>query len=150
MNVSDMQSALASHAKTLGVFDRVNKHEPKNAPGNGLSCSIWFDSIGPAQGRSGLNATTGRVVWNVRVYSNAFSEPLDEIDPGVVHAVDLLMAAYSGDFELGGVVCNIDLLGAYGVPLGARAGYVTIDKTVFRAVTLVVPLIANDIWAQVN
>ena len=38
---------LASHAMTLGVFDRVNTHEPKNAPGRGITCAIWVERIDP-------------------------------------------------------------------------------------------------------
>ncbi len=148
LNTKNLVNALASHAMTLGRFERVNGHEPKNAPGSGLSCAIWLQYIGPARGQSGLKATTGRVVASVRVYSNMLAEPQDAIDPEVGDAVDALMAAYSNDFELGGLIRNVDLLGATGVPLQAEAGYISIDKQMFRVMTIQVPMIINDIWEQ--
>lgn len=149
MNVTGLLSALTSHASALGIFDRVNKHEPKSAPGNGISCSIWCESISPATNQSGLASTSGRIVFFARVMTAAFQEPQDGIDPAVMKAVDLLMTAYSADFELGGLIRNVDLLGASGIPLGARAGYLTQDSKVYRVMTITIPLIQNDCWDQV-
>lgn len=148
MNVTGILDALTSHAATLGVFSRINKHEPKNAPGNSLSYSVWCDQIFPVAAASGLRATTARIVFNGRVMTSMLSEPQDEIDPGVMRAVDLLMTNYSGDFDLGGLVRNVDLLGAHGTPLSARAGYLTQDQKVYRTMVLTIPLIVNDAWEQ--
>src|SRR3982751_2445852 len=107
LNLATLVDAVASHAAASGQFERVNQHEPKNAPGNGLTAAIWVDKIGPAQGRSGLTATTGLLTLDVRVYTSMLAEPQDAIDPNLLGAVDALLAAYSGDFELGGQVCNV-------------------------------------------
>ena len=140
---------LASHAMTTGYFDRVNQHEPKSKPGRGLTCAIWIDRIEPARGRSGLASTTARVVFNVRVYTNMLQNPQDAIDPNVMVAVDALMEAYSGDFELGGDAAFIDLLGAtQGHELYAQSGYINIDNMTFRVMTMTVPVIVNDAWTQ--
>jgi hypothetical protein len=50
------------------------------------------------------------------------TDPEDAIDPELLAAVDALMSAYSGDFQLGGLITQVDLLGAYGKPLGAERG----------------------------
>jgi hypothetical protein len=141
--------AVASHAMASGWFDRVNQYEPKSAPGNGLVASVWVASIGPQSGASGMFKTTVRFTVNVRVYTSMLAEPADMIDPQLMEAVDALLAAYSRDFALDGLVRNIDLLGMGGPPLGAEAGYVEIEKRLFRIMTITVPMILNDQWEQV-
>lgn len=148
-NAGTLVDAAVSHAQALGVFERVNAHEPKNAPGNGLSAAVWAQSLWPVPRGSGLASTTARLVLNVRIYSNMVAEPQDMIDPNVISAVDLLMNAYSGDFELGGNVRNVDLLGQAGVPLSAEAGYLNQDGRIYRVMTITLPLIINDVWSQV-
>ncbi len=139
---------IEDHAAASGWFDRVNRHEPKNAPGYGLTAAIWVDRIEPVPARSGLAATSGRLVVNVRIYSSMLAEPQDAIDPHVTAAVNVLMVAYSGDFTLGGLVEKVDLLGAHGVPLSAQAGYLNQDNKVYRVMTITVPLALNDLWSQ--
>ena len=140
--------AVQTHAMTLGQFERVNTHEPKNAPGNDLSCAIWIDRIRPATG-SGLAATSALVVFNLRIYSNMLQEPQDAIDPNITLAVDALINAYSGDFTLGGTIRMVDLLGMSGIPLESQAGYLDVDGKMYRIVTVTLPLVVNDAWAQV-
>jgi hypothetical protein len=139
---------VVSHALAAGYFERVNGHEPKTAPGHGLHAAVWVDSVKPASGQSGLIATTALFVVNVRIYQNMIAEPQDMIDPRVMAAVDALMTAYSGDFELGGTVRNIDLMGMAGTPMAAQAGYIQQDGKVYRAVTITLPLVINDVWSQ--
>lgn len=145
----DLIDRLASHAMTTGIFDRVNQHEPKSKPGRGLTCAIWVDRIEPAARRSGLAATSARVVFNVRVYTNMLQNPQDAIDPAVMDAVDLLMANYSGDFSLGSADRWIDLLGVtQGHPLFAQSGYINIDNMTYRVMTITAPVIVEDAWTQ--
>lgn len=139
--------ALVSHAATTGLFDRVNTHEPKSAPGNGLTAAVWFQTLEPAP--SGLASTSVRLTMILRIYSSMLAEPQDYIDPELVAAVDTLLAAYSADFTLDGMIRNVDLLGAGGTPLRAQAGYLTIDRTMQRVVDITIPLVINDAWTQV-
>lgn len=150
INSYDLVSRLASHAASLGYFDRVNTHEPKNGPGRGMTASMWIDRMGPAIGfGSGLNSTTARVVFNVRLYSSMLQEPQDEVDPNLLEACDALMAAYSSDFDLGGSIRMVDLLGSStGHTLEMQSGYINIDNRVFRVLTISVPCIVNDAWSQ--
>jgi hypothetical protein len=142
------QDVIVSHAKKLGVFDRVNAHEPKSAPGRGLSCAIWAASIDPVQ-TSGLASTSVRVVYSIRVYVNMTREPQDAIDRDVLAAVAKLMAAYSADFTLDDEAREIDLLGSYGIALSAQAGYLNQDNRLFRVMTISLPIIFNDVFEQV-
>jgi len=145
----DLVDRLTSHAQRLGVFDRVNSHEPKNKPGRGLTCALWIDRIEPARGRSGLTATDARVVFNVRIYTNMLQQPQDAIDPNVMFAVDRLMEAYTGDFDLGSESRFIDCLGmTQGHPLFSQSGYINIDNMVYRVMTMTVPVIVQNAWPQ--
>ncbi len=146
MDIEGLFAAAESHILALGRFDRVGRHEPKNAPGSGLTASIIGSSIGP--GPSGLATTSARVEFTVRIYSNMTQEPQDGIDVALLSATDVLLNAYSGDFQLGAAVMAVDLLGAYGEPLGAQSGYVTVDQTMFRIMDITLPMVIEDAWTQ--
>jgi len=141
-------AAVESHALALGHFDRVNRHEPKSAPGNGVSAAIWVQNLRPVAAGSGLQSTSARLEVSIRVYVNMLADPQDEIDTRILAATDALMAAYSGDFELGGLIRNVDLLGAHGDPLQADAGYLEQDNRLYRVVVITLPLLINDLYAQ--
>lgn len=140
--------AIESHALASGLFDSVNTHEPKSAPGGEVHCAIYVARLGPLPAGSGLRQTTGVVTIMARIYVPMIQEPQDKIDPGIVVATDTLMADFSGDFTLGGNARNIDLMGQSGESLSARAGYIQIDQTVFRSMDITIPIIVNDVWTQ--
>jgi hypothetical protein len=141
-------AALSSHGLASGLFERVNGHEPKNSPGNGLSLAIWTSRILPAVESSGLNSVTGRLVFNNQAMYSKTAEPADGMERLLLSAVDALIRTYSGDFELGGLVRNVDILGQHGEALGARFGYVTIDSKLYRHGTITLSLVVNDLWAE--
>lgn len=141
-----IRDVLVSHAMSLGVFDRVGAHEPKNAPGHGLTCAFLLERVDSA--RSGLASTSARLVFSARIYSSAFQEPMDDIDAYLVDAVDALFAAYIGDFELGSNARNIDIFGSHGISLFAQAGYADQDGRLYRIVTINIPVIVNDCWDE--
>lgn len=149
LNSQTLVAATADHASTLGMFERVNTHEPKNAPGPGLTAAVWVQSILPTARQSGLATTSARVEMNLRIETNMLAEPQDMIDPRIMAATDALIGAYSGDFDLGGLIAYVDLLGQHGAPLGAAAGYLDHDRKLYRVMTVTVPLIINDVWNQV-
>jgi hypothetical protein len=144
--VSDLVAQCESHLMRSGLFDRVNWHEPKSSPGVGVTAATWFTATTPV--RSGLVSTTVRVELLVRMYMPMLREPMDDIDPAMMRALDVLMRQYSGDFTLGGEVRNVDLLGEHGTPLQARSGYLRVDSTLYRVVDITLPLIVNDLWEQ--
>jgi hypothetical protein len=144
--------AVESHALASGLFDSVNTSEPKSAPGSGLSCAIWLQRIGPLPAGSGLAETSARIELAVRLYTNMLAEPADLIDPTLTAAALALMEDYTGDFLLSNVgavsIRGVDLLGAYGNPLGAEAGYINSDGAIYRVITITVPIAVNDLWTQ--
>jgi len=148
--VNALISAVEAIAMQTGEYRRVNTHEPKSAPGNGLTLAIWVQSVEPIAAASGLASTSGYLVLFARSYGNMLARPEDEIDPRMTSAVTGLIGALSADFTLGGLVRNIDLLGEYGQRLAGQAGYVTIAGSMYRQFTITVPCIVNDMWEQVS
>ncbi|WP_367138851.1 MULTISPECIES: hypothetical protein [Streptomyces] len=149
LNASSILDAIVSHAMSLGYFETVNGHEPQSPPTSGLTAAVWVEQIGPAVGASGLSATSTRLAFCVRLYTSLLQQPADAIDPQLMAALDALLAAYSGDFTLGGTVRQVDLLGAFGDPLSARAGYLIESGAEYRVMTVTLPVIVNDLWDEV-
>lgn len=148
VDLGSLVDAAVSHALTTGLFEKVNGHEPKSAPGSGLTAAVWAQSVSSVLS-SGLATSSGRVELNVRIYTNMLAEPQDAIDPRMIAATSTLLSAYSGDFDLGVTgVRSVDLLGSAGAPLSAQAGYLNQDGRLFRVMTLTLPIIVNDVWDQ--
>jgi len=148
MDIRATTAAIRSHAMTIGQFERVLGHEPKSTPGKGLTLAMFADTIRPVPS-SGLASTSVLMVFQERIYFPMLSKPEDDIDIRIMEAVDALMGEYIQNLTLGGLVRTVDLMGIHGVGLSARAGYVEQDKIVFRAMTITLPVIVNDAWAQV-
>lgn len=142
---------MESHCMKVAYFDRVNLHEPKNAPARGLTAAIWVERLDPISGRSGLATTSVRLEFMIRIYSNMLQEPVDAIDPDILEASSAVMESFTGNFELGDQVNSwIDLLGENGNPLSAQSGYLGIDNKMYRVMTIRVPVILDDVWEQVQ
>jgi hypothetical protein len=146
--VTALFSQVQSHAMRLGLFETVNTHEYKSAPHNGLWCAIWVQNIRPVRS-SGLAATSGVVELRARIGKSFIAKPEDSIDPDILAAASTLIGEYSGAFTLGGAARDVDLLGAEGTALSAQAGYIDIDNRKYRVMEVTVPIVINDLWAQV-
>lgn len=148
LNILGLIDAATSHASASGHFEQVNGHEPINpAPSGGLTAAVWVNDV-TAIRTSGLDSTSALVVLNVRIYTSATAFPLDAIDPAVTAAVDALCTAYVGDFTFDGLIRNVDVRGAHGQPLSARAGYIQQDGALTRVMTIWLPCIVNDLWTE--
>jgi hypothetical protein len=147
--VTSLFDSVVSWAMLTGRFDQVNQHEPTDAPRTNCICSIWIQAVRPIKA-GGLAATTGIVEMNARIYMNFKQHPHDFVDPRITSAAADFMGALSGDFDFGEVanVRMIDLLGAYGPPLQAQAGYIELDRQMFRVMTVNIPVVVNDMFAQ--
>lgn len=149
MDVDGIISALTSMASASGKFDNVQGSEPKNAPGAGVTGAFWFTALDPVQAMSGLASTSIRLVMTLRIYTPSVSEPADAIDPQVISAAGAMFTALSGAFTLGGLVEEIDLLGAYGEPLSGRPGWLPFgDGVKYRTVDILIPIIVTDEYPQ--
>jgi hypothetical protein len=90
-------TAIQSLAEQLSIFQAAPTHDPWNAPGSGLWCSIVLGPVRPVL-TSGLASVSGQVTLIIRVWSSALQKPLDSVDPGVLAATCSLMGALAGGF----------------------------------------------------
>lgn len=150
MGLRAIRDALVSHAKRLGGIDTAAGAEPEEGPSSGQThYAVWYDRISPAPMASGLDATAVRLAYVGRLYVLLGARKLEDAEVRIGTAVDRLMSAYSGDFELGGLIRNIDLEGAHGAPMEVQFGYQRIGDASFRVATFTLPLIVNNVWEQV-
>ncbi|HEX3647270.1 MAG TPA: hypothetical protein VHV49_02525 [Pseudonocardiaceae bacterium] len=141
--------ALVSHAQATAQFDAgVTGYEPLAAPDDGLACAIWPQTVAPPRGASGLAATSALLTFNARLYTPLPEGVPDTLDARMLDAADALFAAYSGDFNLGGLVRQVDLLGAYGPPLSGTAAYQSFSNRTYRVFTISLGLVVDDVWSQ--
>ncbi|TMC47637.1 MAG: hypothetical protein E6J20_19410 [Chloroflexi bacterium] len=140
--------AVASYAGQTGEFERVATHEPKSKPGNGMTCSIWYDEIAPVAGASGLSSVSGLITLMMRPQMPFLTQPADQTDPLIMRAVAALMTLFAGGFTMGGIVRNVDLLGEHSQGLRAKAGYLNQDGTIYRVLDVMLPLIVNDLFPE--
>ena len=147
LNSAAILNKLISHVKRVGVLKSVLSHEPKNAPPFG-SASVFLREMRAIQAGSGLNKTNALVVWNIRLYQNMLKDPQDSIDTGLLDTMDLLLTSFNSDFTLEGAVKAVDILGMSGVGLGAEAGYVEIDRKMYRIIDITLPVLINNVWTQ--
>jgi hypothetical protein len=147
-DIAAILDAITSHAAASGPFESVVTHEPKSATSGGLTGAVWVNQIDPIPQFSGLAESAVRVQFVLRLYDNMIRFPQDDIDPDMVRIVNDLFVAYHGDFTLGGLVTEIDLLGSYGDGLYVRAGYLKQDKTLMRAMSIYLPVIVASAFTQ--
>ncbi len=142
--------ALVDHQHSIGFFrDGITKHEPKNRPADGLTAATFLSDVRPIQARSGLATTSLRIEGTTRIYLNMLADDGDEIDPRAYDAAAALMHSYSIDFTLGGLISNIDLLGAFGEPLRTRPGYLRQSGGIYRVLDTITPCVINDVFEQI-
>ncbi len=141
--------AVVSVFQRTGYFDSVNAYEPKRKPGRGVRAAVWFQSMRGVGAISGLSATTALLVFVGRLYVNMLQDS-DEVDPNLMRAASNVMRELHGnyDFDLHPLVRNVDLLGETGTQLQADAGYLEQDRTKYRVIDILIPVIVNDVWDQ--
>lgn len=156
LDVQGLTAAVCGAAQRIGHLDTVEDHEPREAPNTAMHAAFWFLGMRPAR-VSGLASVAMCVTLMGRLYIPAgtgTSQPYGEIDQDLTRATDRLMAAFVGDFTLGGLVRNVDIFGAHSPGLAADYGYADIGGgpggvAKFRIVTFTLPLIVNDLYEEV-
>lgn len=148
MDVDAILAALRSMAERSGKFETVQGSEPKSTPGNGVTGAFWFTALDPVPAASGLASTAIRLVMTLRIYIPSTAQPQDAIDPQIISAAGAMFTALSGGFTLGGLIEEIDLLGAYGEPLSGRPGWLPFGDEKFRTIDILIPIIVTDEYIQ--
>lgn len=147
LDLAGILSKVQTHVTDLGTFENVILHEPKSAPGNGLTLAVWADRARPVLS-SGLDNVSMLLVLNMRAYLPFMSSPEDAIDAALWAAMDPVIQSYCTDFTLNGTARAVDIFGENGQEFDAVFGYLTQDGTVFRVIELAVPVIVNDCYQE--
>lgn len=147
LDMAALLGKLQAHATDKGSFESVILHEPKSAPGAGITLAMWLDKTRPTLA-SGLDSVSMLVVVNLRAYLPFVSQPEDAIDAALWAAMDPVIQSYCTDFTLNGTARAVDIFGENGQEMDAVYGYLTQDGTVFRIVELAVPVIVNDCYQE--
>lgn len=155
LNSTALQSWLISHAvATVEVATPVLDYEPKSkidystAAGKPVAAG-WLGPVRVAPGHGGLNATSARVGWILRLHLNAFATDQGATERVMLDAADALMDAYFGDFEISGQDASFDPKGAYGEAVTLDHGYLDIDKQLSRVCTIALGVVVSNAWVEV-
>lgn len=146
--LSPIIDAVVSDALATGLFETVNGHEAASPPTTGISADVWVGTMQALSVASGLDEVSVLLLLNMRVYKAWAAADRDVIDPALLAAVGQVFGVFAGGFTLGGLIRNVDVMGANGTPLAAPFGYVTIDAVQYRCATIAVPCVVNDLWAE--
>lgn len=139
---------LRDHAKALGCFEVARIGEFKQAPPNRLCFAVWGQRIGAAPVGSGLATTNALLRTTARIYMPLSHRPEDEIETKVFDAADAYLGRINGDYTLGGLCRNVDILGEAGEQPVWEGGHGNIDNALFRIADLNMNIIFNDAWTQ--
>jgi hypothetical protein len=93
---------------------------------------------------SGLNSVSLRWEIRARIFTNADSEPADDVDPTVITAAMAFMIALCGQFMLTADTRAIDIFGSDGEGLRAEQGYYKYNEDVLRTMDIFIPVLLND------
>ena len=150
--IAGIYSAVQDFALQSGLFTSTEDHEGRNAPGQGLSCQVLMGTIEPVRA-SGLNATSARMEFTVRVSAPRMQTPDGATDQAVMYVGAYLIGAFTNDFDVDelepeGLVREIDVLGAHGDALKFEPGWLAQDGSPYRVGELTLPLILNDVFPQ--
>lgn len=126
-----------------GLFADVNGHQPLSQPVGPATAAVWAGPIDVVPRRSGLDVVKYRLQVFVSVYV-PLQDPLDAVEVTVVDTSLAILDLVVTDFELGGSLDHVDLLGAYGEPLRSSLGYLRVDQHDYRTATVTIPLILAD------
>lgn len=152
-HIADLYGAILDKARAVKLFPGgITGAEADNPPGKGAAVALILGPLTPAPRASGLAETSVRLEFTIRVTMPRTQKTPEEVDRALLYACVTLMAAFSGDFALTnvpvGLVRNIDLLGAYGQPMGMRPGWMPQGEVNYRMADITLPVILNDTFAQ--
>lgn len=145
-NPKPIMDRLLSIGASSGLFQNVAGYEPRGAPANGLTLTLFSGPLTPVLS-SGLASASLRWQIDGDIYLPVHKNPPQDIDTTLMGAAGRYMELLCSQFTLGGLVRCIDILGADGERLAAVLGWKTYDQSKdYRVATLMIPLILNDVF----
>jgi hypothetical protein len=145
LQVEEITARCVSFVAGLGVVEDVNGGDIRHMIGGGLKAGIFVSDLTTIRS-SGLDAVSVRLEQTIRLYERLQVEPSDVLDVETLRAVDAICNAFVENFEIDGIVRQVDVLGEHGQPLRARPGFLTVQEQDCRIADVMVPLICDDVW----
>lgn len=151
LNAASVLAALKTVFEATGCFDAgVITSSGVAPPPVGMSVQIYaIPPWKPLKERSGLRTTSMLTTWAARMLTPIGTPPADDLDMNLLTAYSTVMNVLVGGFTLNGQVEQLDLLGAYGVGMPMDPQYLQMGGDVYRAMTLTLSLVLDDVWEEV-
>jgi hypothetical protein len=153
--VDDLSDAVVSVLQEVGYFDNVMQHEPKHAPGHGITAACWVQDLRALPGYSGLNKTSSLMTYQIRMYKAIdkqgpfIREDIIDVNMSKAGAAIIRTVHSPFDFDMDPLVSHVDVMGQHsGAPIALTMGHLEIDGTIFRAGDIFVPIVLRDMWLQ--
>jgi hypothetical protein len=146
---------IVDYCARTALFDSVQAFELDGNIGQFVAAVFPAPgAIEPVEGLSGVNVTSLRVTFTIRLYLAVAQQTPDVVDPKMMHATATIMQAFNGAFTFGETVYAIDLLGEQGVRLSANCGYMKVGapevSALYRIMDITVPVLLANVWPQVR
>lgn len=150
LDAASVLAALKTVFEATGCFDGVAMSQGVVGPSTGMSAQIW--AVPPfklVKERSGLADVSVLLTFNARMLTPIGTPPADDLDLTLLAAWSAVMNSLVGGFTLNGEVEQLDLLGSYSSGLESPPGYVEIAGTMYRCITMTLPLVLDSVWTEV-
>lgn len=148
-----LQNWLIGHATaTAEIATPVLAYEPKSkidysAAGGKPVAAGWLGPLRHAPGHGGLDSTSARVTWTLRLHLNAFTPDQASVERTMLTAVDALFRAYFGDLRPATGI-EFDPKGIYGEAITGDPGFLDIDKQLSRVYVITLGVVVADLWGE--
>jgi hypothetical protein len=141
--IKDTLQAVQSHLAGNGWLTRVDAGEPKAAPSERFSASVFMDSVSVALVfADGGTREVHTVV--IRILTNMLSIPTEDVEFNLAEIVQQMVGDLIADYDLGGTINHIDIAGIYGDGISTAWGHIDIAGTFFRMAEVRLPLVVDD------
>lgn len=139
VNLKDTIQVIQNHLTASAIFADVQIGEPMSAPDTGDKA--WAAILlGP---RRILETTLATSIEErsviIRIYINVKREPQQDIEFEMDEIASDTLSRLGGDFELGGDIRQIWVVGMTGAP-----AYQTVGVNMYRLMDIMVPMIVDD------
>jgi hypothetical protein len=150
LDAAGVLAALGTVFQTIGGIESVITSSGVAPPASGVSVQIYaIPPWKPLDKRSGLASVSMLTTWAARLVTPIGSPPADDLDMTLLSVYSAAMNTLVGGFTLNGQVEQLDLLGAYGTGMPMEPQFLEMGGTVYRALTMTLSLVLDDVWVEV-
>lgn len=148
-----VQQRIVDALARSGLVDQVTTSDPSTLPAGALIATVVPDNFEPFTGASGLDVSTYKATYLVRLYINSQADPIGGVPTRLMDAVDGLLAGLHALLGLNETGHVVDVFGMAAEPLSARFGYLPLGRSdggegLARVADVTVPVVLFDLYQQ--